>query len=88
VFQRELVVGCTGNTNLTLARLSGDTCGGADSGAYLESVCQSVFQWFANDPGLCDVGNGCAYGCEARFNEADAVANGTDAVVCAVRWIP
>jgi uncharacterized protein YfiM (DUF2279 family) len=71
-----------------------DRCGGADTGAYLETVCELFFVWSANDPDLCDFpGNGCVYACVARVDLADATPAGNgfvfdDALVCARRWIP
>jgi hypothetical protein len=70
-----------------------DTCGGAPSGPYTESVCRLLAIWSANDPSLCDPENGCVYFCEIRIDLADvAVVNGAfvfdDAPVCARRWIP
>jgi hypothetical protein len=70
-----------------------DTCGGASTGPYTETVCELFFLWSANDPDLCDVGNGCVYACGARVNLSAGTPEGntvnfSDALICAREWIP
>ncbi len=63
------------------ARLAGDTCAGG-TGPYDQSVCQILYAWVANDPGLCGA-NGCVYSCEVRVEETDLNTNDLSALVCA-----
>ena len=62
-----------------------DVCPQA-AGEYTEPICVLEWAFYPSDPGLCDPGTGCWYGCLARVTEADFAANGTAAVVCAAQW--
>jgi hypothetical protein len=76
-----------------LRRDATDVCGGATTGPYTETVCEVLFIWVANDPGLCNNTGGCQYACGARVNLADATPVGNtvvfdDALICWREWIP
>jgi hypothetical protein len=70
-----------------VALSTNDTCPrDAGSVTYSELVCQRGWEFFPNDPGLCNPQTGCIYGCEIRVTAADVSANGGGAVICASRF--
>jgi hypothetical protein len=66
--------------------------GGGDHCTYQAggpAVCRSIFEWFANDPDLCNQGR-CFYFCDVRTMKDAAVIGAdqlSDATVCGTEWV-
>jgi hypothetical protein len=67
-------------TNLAPLAGGNDVCGDPTAG-----ICQTLWYFFPNDPGLCGP-NGCWLVCEARMTLASINAGSSAAPVCASRF--
>ena len=63
-----------------------DVCPGGPAGQYTENVCEYGWVWIANDPSLCSAIS-CRYVCLARVTEAQQLAVGTAASICATVFV-